>query len=300
MKSSAKSTSRKLSPHRGTKPPKSKRGGLLFYHLTYQQPAQRHRKNSPQPIFHLHHVRDGDAFAEIQSLLHDHGHRYAGLKISIRDSSLDVDSFARGSLIVCTTRPPAPLKREKEFPSGTPIEIHLQKAVAKYLNLCARNTVVVREKMAKHLSVSNQDFAAVTFFQYATKQAKPLVSTAGCERFGTDYSDHIRKASDDERKTTVGFLFVQPLKTHSLVMAFSMDGSTTLGWCNILRTRLADLLRPPLTAERFVMCKITAGELPGPKLLCDLDSVTRNWKIEPLIVYSPDSHLEPMLARAFL
>lgn len=244
-----------------------------FFHFSYLRPSS---VETP----HLHELRDGDAFAELATVLCKQGFDYGGLLINYPNphKQIDVTTFNPSDLLVLTTRPPL---NDDEFErflikrSDTTLEKSVLEIARRYFKVCRRSDIVLSEEMAGKLK--HEDRAHINF----------TVHGAACyRRYRNPYTknreQHRWRVPESTR--TAAFLLLDRLHVNgpAILNVFSMDGPGTLIWCHLLRTKFSDLLSTH--EQRFIMAELITPPLPpNPSSL----SFTDEWVVNIMADYHP-------------
>lgn len=234
-----------------------------FFHFSFLRSRPEHEPR-------LHELRDGDAFAELAMALAARGCVYGGLLLNHSEPEEDVLRLLRPhDMVVLTTRPPLndhdgwdrnPIPR-----SEAPLEGAILAGVARYFDVCRRSSIRLNERTAAHLGEA-ADRAEIHFHVYKRSHYR---------RYRNPYSKGAARRFLTVTRTnaTAAFLISTSLGPRGphLLNAFGMDGTTTLVWCYLLRTRFPYLLDGP----RVVLAEIEATQLPQrPSTLAFADAWT--------------------------
>jgi hypothetical protein len=208
----------------------------------------------------LHHLRDGDAFAEIATLLSSKGLEYGGILFNYPSRNrigrqVDSSFLKNSDLLVLTTRPPINGDEEQEANrhvdrSYSTLEREVLEAICAYFDKALRKRVKLNKLYAGELNgkfknradiIFNQTYGAhvVKFRQYGTRQTwhKPKVDI-----------------------TTVFYLVLTPpvprLNGARILASFGMGGTETLIWSHILRTSYWKKLGLDVNEPRMLMVEV--------------------------------------------
>lgn len=221
-----------------------------FFHFSYLRLPP---KQEPR----LHELRDGNAFAELATVLTARGLAYGGLLLNYPETDdAELATLDRSDVVVLTTRPPLDdddgWERNPIPKTGSSLERVVLAGAGRYFAKCRRSCIRLNRDTAAHLGPA-ADRAEIHFYIYKRSHYRRYRNPYGVgagRQFGTSPAAN----------TTAAFLVSVPLTPGGprLLNAFGMDGATTLVWCYLLRTRFAHLLDGP----RFVLAEIETTALP--------------------------------------
>lgn len=228
-----------------------------FYHFSYMSHQKDDRSLRP------HQLRDGDAFAELSSVLLSHGWNYGGIvfnypaNIDRDESKKFASTFGSSDLLVLTTRPPLSDRphREKKVvtPSNTWLERKIFDVLRSYFSHCSRLEVALQEQLAVHLPGDYSNRAILSFYTSAEAAYKTAIP----------YKASASYAQWNENTTASYLVYSQALWNSGprLLCVFCMGGTIGLIWAYLIRTRFPELIEGE---PRFVMAEITrSGPLPS-------------------------------------
>jgi hypothetical protein len=226
----------------------------------------------------LHELRDGEAFAEIQGALQKLGYTYGGLHLNFKiDAKADlIPTYDPSDVIVLTTRPPLDdafrWDRLRIDRSYTKLENEILRHIRPFFALCRRTVIQLAPPVALELGTF-ADRAFIRFRVYGRPKKRSEQQASGKPKERDDEESNVaiykekrdpyvqrNRSAPETKPRTAAFLVVRRLepKGPNMIVAFGMDGITTLVWCYLLRTRFPHLLRTP----RFVMAEIWPREIP--------------------------------------
>lgn len=243
-----------------------------FFHFSYLRPG-----SGEMP--HIHELRDGDAFAELASVLCKQGFDYSGLLVNYPNPNrqVSISDFRPSDLLVLTTRPPL---NEDDFErfviklSGTPLEKSILEVARRYFKVCRRSAIVLSEEIASKLA--HNDRGQIDF----------TVHNAACyRRYRNPYTKNreAHRWRKPESTRTAAFILLDRVQDNgpALLNVFSMDGPGTLIWCYLLRTKFSHLL--DIHRYKFIMAELITTPLPhNPSSL----SFTDRWDVDILVDYT--------------
>jgi hypothetical protein len=215
-------------------------------------PHDRSRRSRPFQI------RDGAAMLEVISALARSGYEYAGLLLNYPPRpDEDVGTVLKipvsagpGDLILTTTRPPVHPQQENNEKkrvdlAQTDLEDLVIRAWNPYFKLLIRPEMELAYEVQDDLLPGYEDRRHIAFYQLEGSRYQDL----GTRRYVG-------------RPSTAAFL----LRIRELwpggpgyLGVYGMDGTTTLVWAYLLRTRHRALLEEP----GFAMAELTMGEIPS-------------------------------------
>jgi hypothetical protein len=221
------------------------------YHFSYPIPPA-----SENPD--LHERRDGDAFSEILPVFARQGYEFEGLLMDHRDPvPPPLDLLRHDDLVVLTTRPPlddhGDLDRKYIQRIGGKLEEAILEAVRPFFHKCRRSRIVLSPEITAQLGPF-RDRSEIEFRSYQIgyyrRRRVAHVGPRGEGRFQPETRPGVIAA----------FALVTPIQPNGphLVIAFGMDGTSTLIWCHLLRTRFSWLIESP----GFGMVEILTEPIP--------------------------------------
>jgi hypothetical protein len=239
-----------------------------------------HSSQRSDPRFRIHQLRDGDAFAQLSTVLYSRGYEYGGLLLNLPSESreqaphVDVSFLTSSDLVVLNTRPPIDDKRAyNRHPvrrSYTKLEDLIFDALKpKYLKWCARSQIILPEAIAGQLYSAFREKADIQF--HSSHDSSYL-------RYRAYNGNFWQKAPADEKRTAVYLIQIPAMWPGGpgLLAAFGMAGTETLAWNYLLRTRF----REWVDSYQFVMAEVLLSELPDRPI--DL-SFADYWKVTPML-----------------
>jgi len=207
------------------------------------------------------------------------GFVYGGLLFNYPDpDDAGLPALNPSDIVVLTTRPPLNdgdgWDRKHIQKSGSSLEQAILAGVGRHFDNCRRSSIRLNQETAAHLGPA-ADRAEIQFRVYKRshyRRHRNPYGNAAARHFVT------RPAAN----TTAAFLVSTPLAPGGphLLNAFGMDGTTTLVWCYLLRTRFPHLLDGP----RVVVAEIETTDLPHrPSRLAFADA----WPVRLLLDLHP-------------
>jgi hypothetical protein len=238
---------------------------VQFWHFSYVSNGSRRTRAK------VHHLRDGDAFAELMPmLLSIPGATYGGL---IRNSppEHDVDEslihvsrlgLTEQDLLVLTTRPPlsdTTTRNRRIRRSKSQLERAVFRALQTHINHCKRDEVVLTQDAAASLRPEFGNRAAIGYYMQQNARVHRL--EAGYDSLSAleEQADRFRDV-DKAMSTAVYLVRTGPIYRGGpgVLCTFGLSGTFSLCWAHLLRTssRLRGVLERALQKPTFVMAEI--------------------------------------------
>jgi hypothetical protein len=224
----------------------------------------------------IHELRDGDAFTEIAAELLKENYTYQGVLLNYPGVELTFQTagIRPSDMVVMTTRPAIDddptTERFAIRRTNTELEKKiLDEAMTPFLAKCSRQRIIVADEFAVKMSQRNRSDIVFTRHGRACYSELRTVVPGKLRRPRTFY-----EGADKTAAYLIRTRFAP--SGPELLVAFSIDGSETLTWCHLLRTRYPHLL----TSSRFVMAEITFPVFPETPI--DL-SFTKDFEVEILL-----------------
>jgi len=239
-----------------------------------------HSSQRSDPRFRIHQLRDGDAFAQISTVLYSKNYEYAGLLLNLpsddpsKAPSVDLSFLTSSDLVVLNTRPPINDKsshnRHRVRCSYTELENRIFAALRPgYLKKCARSEIILPEEKAKQL---HSDFRNKAHIQFHSSQDSSYMRYRG-------YDDEFwSRPPLDEKRTAVYLIQLAAIWPGGpgLLAAFGMAGTETLVWNYLLGNRL----RNWIDRYQFLIAEVLLRDLPDRPI--DL-SFADAWDVTPML-----------------
>jgi hypothetical protein len=186
---------------------------------------------------------------------------------------VELDFVVPGDFLVLTTRPPVHdhdlCNRKRVEPARTKLERMIFQEVERYLALCARSQIMLSRIVRERLPIEFADRANFETYQFGG---------AGRYRKRIRGRRFVRVPADEPERIPCFLLRTEALWPGGpgLLLAFSMDSTSTLAWCWRLRRDLRHLLEKP----GFRFYELLPGERPDRAT--DLRWV-EHWGVERIV-----------------